>query len=172
MCDRNYKFCDTQNMQQNEPSKDSSDNNSDHKKKLKKNQCTQHTINQTCCHDGFVYNQPESFYHPNKKSSMCCRPDHKVKFQNESSTLQFPPSFNLRSDKKSTPKRTGNDSDSHFENDSTNFTPPNFTPPHQKPIALPRQSKTNNVDSGIQTTIDIHGSTDQDIRVDETFYTL
>ena len=82
---------------------------------MKKNQCIQHTINQTCCHDGFVYNQPESFYHPNKKSSMCCRPDQKVKFQNESSTLQFPPSFNLRSDKKSTPKRTGNDSDSHLK---------------------------------------------------------
>lgn len=122
MCDQKFKFCENQPTKLKSDcsvSSAESDNgfgnnpqkqNTLRKKKTQAEQLpnTQNTFKNVIC------DQPYNCY-PNPHQ--CCRTPHKkciaqnlpslngdtVQFDNKTSTLNFPPSFNLKSDKKSTP---------------------------------------------------------------------
>ena len=82
----------------------------------------------------------------------------------QTSTLQFPPSFNLKSNQKSTPKKQQT-----ICNDTSVQIDPNLT-------ETSNQTKTNaesKLKKGqIETTIEVHESNDSNIEIDESFHSL
>ena len=110
MCDQKFKFCE--NQPTNVPEKEEDNNlvNKPPKKNIKKNE-TQEQNWQTH-HSNVICNQPStcvphhqscSSNYPKYASKNSPSFDNTVDFNSKTSTLNFPPSFNLRSDKKSTP---------------------------------------------------------------------
>ena len=120
MCDRKFKFCKNQPRETDYSSSSEEDQDNDVSNKLstQKKNPKKHYSNKkqhktpviasqtnTCCsHSCHCINRstlPCPSFDP---SSMC---ETAVNFNNQTSTLNLPPSFNLRSDKKSTPIRFG-----------------------------------------------------------------
>ena len=100
MCDQKFKIC------QNKPS-----DSTFPKKKVSKNDCTKQTNDKNTClsctqqtKTNVICNQPHTC-NPDPCTCHFSSSNEHIKFDNKTSTLTFPPSFNLKSDKKSTPVR-------------------------------------------------------------------
>ena len=152
MCDKNYKFCENQNAKiEDETNKKSTQNN-------------KRTTNQTYCDDQFIFNQPLSCNHPSiDENSTLHLPNQKVNFHNQSSTLKFPPSFNLRANQKSTPKKQCRVCE--------NICLENVGQTNTVPIHSSLKKSKQTVDSGIETEtrVEIHNNNDSD---NDTFHSL
>ena len=170
MCDRNYKLCNNNPIAEHDLTTDTSDEESKQltkikvkKEKIKKTKkvSQKNSCNQTNFCDQCIVGQPQPCHYPKEK--LCCS-DRKVNFNTQTSTLQFPPSFNLKSNQKSTPKRQ-----QHICNDTSVQIDPNLT-------ETSNQTKTNaesKLKKGqIETTIEVHESNDSNIEIDESFHSL
>ena len=153
----------------------------DKKSKLCSDGQSDKSLNQTNCHDECIFGQPQSCRYP---SPDC---NQKVKFHNNSSTLQFPPSFNLRANQKSTPNRHLHD-DTCFQTvpseQSQNVPTPStfFEKIETVPIGSTISEKTKTVPihstllkqkktfttgkNEMETKVDIHNSNDSEDYID------
>lgn len=111
MCDRKFKFCKNQPI---ETEKDNDSVTKPPKNAAKPSKfCNEQHVNTNviCNQPHSCYPEPHSSCHNDRKSFLqTCNCDmssvnNTVCFKNKTSTIDFPPSFNLKSDKKSTPKQ-------------------------------------------------------------------
>ena len=155
ICAKNYKFCKNQNANENEISQKNTKN-------------TKKTSDQTYCHDQVFYNQPQSCHYPSLgKTSTSHLPNQKVNFDNQSSILKFSPSFNLRANQKSTPKKQCRICEDICFETVAHAGQTNTVPTHSSCSTL-RKNKTN-VDSGIETIVEIHDNNNSE---NDTFHSL
>ena len=163
MCDQKFKFCENQPTDVNYPNLSDAEAGNDIKsvKKLspltakKNSDKSEKKIDVICrqpntCHS-HSHCQPCPFDPSNNSET--------VNFKNQTSSVHFPPSFNLRSDKKSTPmKFSHNCTDSCFETSSTSSPKLSKTKSNKKPT----QSET-------KVDIEIHK---EDVSNETSFHSM
>ena len=191
MCDRNYEFCNNQIAEHYSTADTSEENTMELTKKEGEKNRKKAPMTTSCSHcEQFIVGQPQSCNHPSlKKESL----GQNVNFHHQTSTMQFPPSFNLRSNQKSTPKR---------QTCSIQIDPTNFGPSDQNQIKIDptyfgssdqnqtyftqssptqsaysnsnqteKKSKSEEKKSQIKTKVEVHNN-NSDTETEETFHSM
>ena len=170
LCDKKYK-CKKNNPSENDSSfSDSNQNNQSLISKRKEKISREKDVyGQSLSHEQVTFDQPKSpsfcpshscipteTNNVDKKTSILRQPQHileSVNFNNQTSTLKFPPSFNLKKDQKSTPIRSSTNLNCTCQIDKDSFTP-NCTPTTTKKSILSKQNQ-------FETKVDIHETDNQ-----------
>ena len=161
ICDQNYKFCE--NHPSHQCKTDILDEDTDQLSQIEKQKHKRSNFkpcDQTFCHES-IFDQPKPSHQPSfEKKSTLCHPNQKLNFSDQNSKL--PPSFNLKSNQKSTPKKKLHFCDENcFEVVSVHS-----TPSRQPRENLSKQNEIKNIDSGIEIKVDVHETNDSQ---NETF---
>ena len=171
MCDQKYKFCENPIAKEHFSTTDNSDEESDELSQIEKNQQKRKKKkkrknvklgSQTRCHDQVIFDQPNSCFKPHiKENSCCCHMD-------QSSTFLTSPSFNLRSNQKSTPKQSPHVCDATSHSTSPKAKHSSLFKQDKQNIAANNEIKTKSI-LKTETKAEINSN---NIEIDDSFHSL